>query len=74
MVDIAASFCMPTLFIRYNPDKYNGLQESKNARHKTLVTTVNSYLRREECIDVNEFGIAMIYLYYDGWDGVVKQI
>jgi hypothetical protein len=74
MINIFQSFVgVKTVFIRYNPDQYkdyNGkLQKSLAGREKRLIDVINK-LALHEPEDI----LSVIYLYYDGDDGLNKVI
>lgn len=74
MVNISQSLGMPTIFIRYNPDKYTGARGKTynptfNTRIKALKTVLDNCLNMD-INDVKERGyLSMIQLYYDGYGG-----
>lgn len=53
------------LFIRYNPDKYQGIQHSPKERHTSLHALLLNYIR----ITTIGTALAQIRLYYDGFNG-----
>lgn len=55
---------MYLLFIRYNPDNYDGkiIYDNKN-RKKILIDTINKYMNT-----IPEYNLSVIYLFYNGFD------
>jgi hypothetical protein len=53
------------LFIRFNPDKYKGLQFDLDSRYKYLCQTIH-HCRLLQSINVP---IGVLYLFYDGFNG-----
>ena len=56
------------MFIRYNPDNYQGIQMDKEAKQKYLFNTI-TWLK--ECSKIN-LPLSKITLFYDGFDGNPK--
>jgi hypothetical protein len=58
-------------FIRYNPDNYknnnNKTIKNNNNRHKQLLSTINSLKLHKP-----RYNLSVVYLYYDGYDGINK--
>lgn len=65
MVCIQQDLGVPTLFVRYNPDRYDGLQLIKKQRTDYLLKLVNLF-KEMESIKCN---LDALYLYYDGFNG-----
>ncbi len=66
MVNITHSLGMPTLFVRYNPDKYKGLQLTEKKRHKVLLHWLKWSLETKPK-NKKEF-LRVLYICYDGFD------
>jgi hypothetical protein len=67
MMQIAQSIGMPTIFIRYNPDKYKADDEiPEKTRRKILIEWVNHCMVLEPK-NGDEF-LRVVYLFYDGFD------
>ena len=77
MINISQSFCLPTIFIRYNPDYYyntlkNGnkkkMEPSKNKRMDTLKRWLN-YVLNLNYQELKKIGYcSMVQLYYNNFN------
>ncbi len=72
MINISQDFGgVPTIFIRYNPDKYKNINneviKSKTGRHKRLLETINGVK-----LHPNTNILSVVYLFYNGDNGCNK--
>jgi hypothetical protein len=65
MINIAESLGMPTLFIRYNPDKYKPDQDFKQIKQQTRQKILIELLKYDKILDF-KCTIKVIYLFFDG--------
>jgi hypothetical protein len=78
MVNISQSFGgVPVYFIRWNPDDYSPLNprklpEAVEKRHKLVSDYIQDIQRN--LIDLPKAFLSVIYLYFDGWDGLTDQM
>ena len=75
MINISQSFGMPTIFIRFNPDRYKPpdgqTQWTKTNRFKTLRGWITHLLKPESApTSPNEF-LRVLYICYNGFSGQV---
>jgi hypothetical protein len=74
MLQLFQDFGMPVQFIRYNPDKYTDSKGKRivmqGSRETLLIDTVRQVMGWE----TSKFQVGAIYICYDGFDGVPKNI
>ena len=77
MVNIGQAYGgMPVYFIRWNPDNYcpenNRKQcEDIKKRHKLAADMIKNIISKR--IELPKALVSAIYLYYDGWNGIVNE-
>jgi hypothetical protein len=72
MVNISQSYGgMPVLFLRWNPDHYASSRPEPVARRYKRVADVLTEIR-DGLMEPPNALLAVVYMYYDGWDGVLK--
>lgn len=72
MVNISQTLGMPTIFLRYNPDRYKVgnkiVDTSRNNRHKTLVKWLCHLLTLEPEELVEHGFLSVVHLYFDEYN------
>ena len=61
----------PVYFIRYNPDKFNTGNEPFEQRSKLLLSILNDILKEKIILPFCK--CAALYLFYDGWKGIIPE-
>ena len=77
MVNIGQSFCgLPVYFIRWNPDDYQPKNDTDpediKKRNMLAGDFINSILTERTLLPQTNL-VSVIYLYYDGWDGILNE-
>lgn len=61
----------PVYFIRYNPDKFNTGNEPFEQRSKLLLSILDDILKEKIILPFCK--CAALYLFYDGWKGIIPE-
>jgi hypothetical protein len=61
----------PVYFIRYNPDRFNTGNEPFEQRSKLLLSILNDILKEKIILPFCK--CAALYLFYDGWKGIIPE-
>lgn len=71
MIDISQALGMPTIFIRYNPDKFKLKDKDEDITFATRMKELGTYLKHYMKLDINEINkigfLSIMYLYFDGY-------
>lgn len=77
MVNISQTLGMPTIFIRYNPDKYQTKEKTHNPRFNTRMKVLNTILYNtlnKSFDEIKELGyLSIIQLYYDDFSEITMD-
>jgi hypothetical protein len=74
MINIYSALGMETVFIRYNPDKYecgDKKNETEGRRLQTLLRIVNHMMQYKNLMRLH---LSVIYLFYDGNDQTLQKV
>jgi len=77
MVNISQALGMPTIFIRYNPDKFKKNKKSVDIKKSKRLNTLKTYLNcalEKHIEDVRDLGyLSFVQLFYDDYDETNTQ-